>query len=86
MGNIIQERIGVVIGSLIIAFILGGITVVVTLAVADEKIDQLEKRQTKHEQIAEKSLEKIDAHLQKIADAIEKQALEAARSHHDHPR
>ncbi len=84
MGNMIQERLSWVIGSLVGAFILGGIAVVVSQAVADEKINQLETRQTIQEQVHKAALDKIDGKLDKIVGMVQKQSVEAARSHHDH--
>lgn len=84
MGNMIQERISWVIGSLTGAFILGGIAVVVSQAVAGEKIEQLEIRQTVQEQVHKEALDKIDGKLDEIVTMVQEQSVEAARSHHEH--
>jgi hypothetical protein len=82
----IQERIGRIIGALTLAFILGGVGVVVTQAVANEKIKQLEAKDVVQDKAIEEGLTKIDEKLEKIVDAIQKQSVDAAKFHHEHVR
>ena len=86
MGSMIQNRIGAIVGTLVVIIIAEGVAMYVTQAVAQEKIAQLGDRQTTHERVSEKTLEKIDGKLGEIVKAIQAQSIEAAKAHHDHPR
>jgi hypothetical protein len=86
MGKMIQERLPVIIGTLTCAFILGGIGVVVSQAVANEKISQLETSDKKQDKIIEEGLNKIDEKQDEILNEIKKLAVEAAKYHHEHAR
>lgn len=86
MGNIIQERLGVIIGSLVVAFLLAAGSAFISIAVAGEKIEQLEAKDRVQDEAIEEGLDKIDDKLEKIMDAVQDQRADAAKFHHDHSR
>ena len=86
MGNIIQERLGVIIGSLVVAFLLAAGSAFISIAVAGEKIEQLETKDRVQDEAIEEGLDKIDDKLEKIMDAVQDQRADAAKFHHDHSR
>ena len=86
MGNIIQERLGVIIGSLTVAFLLAAGSAFISIAVAGEKINQLEIKNKAQDEVIEEGLDKIDEKLEKIMDAVQDQSVNAAKFHHEHSR
>ena len=86
MGNMIQERLGVIIGSLVVAFLLAVGSAFISIAVAGEKINQLEIKNKAQDEVIEEGLDKIDEKLEKIMDAVQDQRADAAKFHHDHSR
>ena len=84
MGNMIQERLGVIISCLVVAFVTGAIGAYVSLAVARDDIDDLEAKDKVQDEAIERGLDKIDKKQDAILKAIQKQAIDAARFHHDH--
>jgi hypothetical protein len=65
----LQERLGIIIGTLVVAFVLGGITLVVTQAIANENIENLEEQQ-KINSAAARALPVIQNDLGYIKDAL----------------
>jgi hypothetical protein len=93
MGNIIQERLGVIIGSLVTAFLIAAGSAYVSIAVAGEKIEHLEAADVQQQEALSEGLRSIDRHLEKIAAAMERQtetiqrqSVDAAKFHHEHAR
>ena len=86
MGNIIQERLGVIIGSLVVTFVVAAIGAYVSLAVARDDIDDLEAKDIVQDKAIEKGLDKIDKKQDAILRAIQNQAIDAAKFHHEHSR
>jgi hypothetical protein len=93
VSNIIQERLGIIIGSLITAFLLAVGSAYVSLAVAGEKIENLEAADQRQQETLSEGLRNIDRHLEKIAKAMERQtetiqqqSVDAAKFHHEHSR
>ncbi len=86
----LQERLGVILGSLTIAFILGALTLVVTQAVANEKIERLEEQQKANAAavaalpVIQNDLGYIKDALEDIADHIKDNSRRDAENHHKH--